>query len=108
MAKTIRSLLEEVEAKKLLLPGNYIDDEGKEHSSDENKFMVIENVPSIASFLEGNPIATDAVKATMDLIWNNSKEAAVSYLEKEHPELKDQIMTLIALQPDVAAKIASK
>lgn len=66
-----------------------------------------EDFPTIASFLEGNPIAKDVVDKVMDLVYNGNHADALAYLEKEHQELKDQIMSLVYLQPHVAAKVSA-
>lgn len=99
--KTLRNVLEELNP---LLPGNYIDSEGKEHESDENKFVVVEDFPTIASFLEGNPIATEVVQKVMDLVYLGKTAEAEAYLEKHHQPIKDQVMTLVRLQPQVASR----
>lgn len=106
--QTLKELLEELDQKDLLLPGNYIDSEGKEHSSDENKFVVVEDFLTLASFMEGNPMAAGAVKATMDLIWKGDHSGALNYLEKNHQDIKDQVMSLVYLQPHLAAVEATK
>ena len=112
MKQTLGQLLESLSKKELLIPGNYIDSEGVKHSSNKNEFDVIDGKsPSIvaedsltlASFLEGNPIAKDAVNAAMDLIWRGNHAEALAYLEKNHQDIKDQVMSLIYLQPHIAA-----
>lgn len=102
MKKTLRQILEEMDP---LLPYNYIDDEGNEHESHVNKFVVVsEDFPTIASFLEGNPIATEVVRKVMDLVYLGKTAEAEAYLEKHHQPIKDQVMNLVRLQPNVAAK----
>lgn len=101
MKKRISELLEELE----LFPPNVTKDGKVTHTTD-NKFIVVEDLDTIASFLEGNPIAGDVVKAVMDLIWNGDHAGALAYLEKEHQSLKDPIMSLVHLNPHVASKVA--
>lgn len=99
--KTLRNVLEELNP---LLPGNYIDDEGVEHESNVNRFIVVEDCPTIASFLEGNPIASEAVQRVLDLMYLGKVAEAETYLEKHHQQIKDQIMVLVRLQPHIAAR----
>lgn len=105
---TIKELLEELDKEDLLVPGNYIDNEGNEHNSIENKFVVTEDFPTIASFLEGNPMAPEIVKTVMDLVWEGKHSEALAYLEKNHQPIKDQVMNLVYLQPHIAAVEANK
>jgi hypothetical protein len=70
-----------------------------------SKNIIEEDFPTIASFLEGNPIAKDVVDKVMDLIWHGQHANALSYLEKNHQDIKDQVMTLVYLQPHIAAKL---
>jgi hypothetical protein len=71
-----------------------------------DQLIFLEDFPTIASFLEGNPMATEVVNKVMDLVWKGQHSEALAFLEKEHQDLKDPIMSLVYLQPHIAAKVA--
>lgn len=71
---------------------------------EQEQYIFLEDFPTIASFLESEPMAKDVVDKVMDLVWNGKHSDALAYLEKEHQDLKDPIMALVYLQPHIAAK----
>lgn len=76
-------------------------------SNKVDQYIFLEDFPTIASFLESEPMAKDVVDKVVDLVYNGNHSDALAYLEKEHQDLKDQIMALVYLQPHVAAKYDS-
>ena len=104
----MKQITESIIGREVLLPGNYIDDSGEEHHNSDDKFVVVEDFLTLASFLEGNPIATEAVKTVVDLIFNGKRAEAEEYLSKNHNDIKDQVTSLVTLAPHVAAKITGE